>query len=61
MEEKLKKLFEYQRFIQNEHLNQVIGTSQQQESVCVELSDDQLFAAAGGKNNEVDDIDRKNI
>lgn len=47
MEKKLKKLFDYQRFAQNKHLDEVIKSTQDQE--VVELSDDAIFAAAGGQ------------
>lgn len=47
MEKKLKKLFDYQKFAQNKHLDGIIKSVIPEE--VVELEDDALFAAAGGK------------
>ena len=48
MDERLKKLFEYQKFEQNSRLAAIINNAQTQTSEAVELSDDQLFGVAGG-------------
>lgn len=53
MENKLKQLFDYQKFAQNPHLNEVLNNTQNEE--VVELSDDQLYAAAGGVKQEKDE------
>lgn len=53
MENKLKQLFDYQKFAQNPHLNEVFNDVLTETSV--ELSDDQLYAAAGGVKQEKDD------
>lgn len=61
MDSKLKKLFDYQRFANNPHLNEVIKNAQFEEST--ELCDDQLFAVTGGleqaKTNEQENKDNK--
>ena len=50
MEEKLKKLFDYQKFAQNPHLSEVIKASLSIASEqTVELADDALFSVAGGQ------------
>lgn len=47
MENKLKKLFDYQRFEQNEHLAKLIAETETRQAA--ELSDDDLaFVAAAG-------------
>lgn len=46
MDSKLKKLFDYQRFANNPHLNEVIKNAQLDGTT--ELCDDQLFAVTGG-------------
>lgn len=51
MDEKLKKLFEYQKFEQNAHLAAVINNAQTSTVEAVELSDEQLFGVAGGVDN----------
>ena len=51
MEDKLKKLFDYQKFIGNPHLNEVIkNTINTSLETSTELSDDTLFSVAGGTN-----------
>ena len=50
METKLKKLFDYQKFAQNENLNRIIKESS--ISTACELSDEVLFSVAGGKQEE---------
>lgn len=56
MENKLKKLFDYQRFEQNEHLAKLIAETETRQAA--EVSDDDLaFVAAAGNifeqnNNE---------
>lgn len=60
MDKKLKKLFEFQKFTKNESLEKVIEN--ERFEAAVEISDDQLFAAAGGvreKNKDESEIDRK--
>lgn len=51
MDEKLKKLFEYQKFEQNAHLAAVINNAQTSTVEAVKLSDEQLFGVAGGVDN----------
>ena len=46
MDSKLKKLFDYQRFVNNPHLNEVIKNAQFESAA--ELCDNQLFAVTGG-------------
>ena len=48
MDSKLKKLFDYQRFANNPHLNEVIKNAQLDGTT--ELCDDQLFAVTGGSD-----------
>lgn len=54
MDSKLKKLFDYQKFVKNPHLDEVIRSAQLEGTT--ELCDDQLFAVTGGaeqaKNEE---------
>ena len=50
MEEKLKKLFEYQKFEQNKKLEEVINSTK--VYVVDEVCDDALFAVTGGKNQD---------
>lgn len=51
MKDKLKKLFEYQKFIENPHLNEIIrNTLNTSLENSTELSDDALFSIAGGTN-----------
>ena len=50
MDSKLRKLFDYQKFANNTHLDEVIKSVQTEAST--ELCDDQLFAVAGGKTEE---------
>lgn len=45
--DKITNLFEYQKFERNPHLDEVINSALNDE--VVELSDEVLFAAAGGK------------
>lgn len=54
MENKLKKLFEYQKFAQNAHLAAVINNTQNatNEDSIAELSSDQLLCVTGGKQDE---------
>lgn len=47
MENRLKTLFEYQRFAPNAHLSAVIEDALQ-DSGAAELEDDELLLAAGG-------------
>ena len=49
MENKLRKLFEYQKFEQNKDLQNIINESLQYETTTV-LSDEMLGAVAGGQN-----------
>lgn len=60
MEKLLKTLFEYQKYVENPHLNEVIKTtlSSSTESA-VELTDESLFSVAGGANNQYEQ--QKNI
>lgn len=55
MDFKLKKLFDYQRFANNSHLDEVIKNAQLDGAT--ELCDDQLFAVTGG--SEQAKIDEK--
>lgn len=50
MDNKIKYLFEYQKFDKNSHLENVIDSCKT-EKAC-ELSDESLFAAAGGEKKE---------
>lgn len=61
MDEKLKKLFEYQKFEQNTRLAAIINNAQTQTSEAIELSDDQLFGVAGGsgQNDNYEEMVRK--
>lgn len=52
MEDKLKKLFEYQKFAQNARLAAVINNAEKVAVEAFELSDDELFGVAGGKGQE---------
>lgn len=47
MDKLLKKLFDYQKFAQNENLDRVIKQTAVDHKA--ELLDEQLFAVAGGK------------
>lgn len=49
-EEKLFKLFEYQKFERNSHLDEIISNSIDNETF--ELNDQALFAAVGGQSEE---------
>lgn len=57
MEKKLKKLFDYQKFAQNEHLEEVIKSTRTED--VVELQDDALFAAAGGQGQDNHKYDKE--
>ena len=48
MDSKLKKLFDYQKFAKNPHLDEVIRNAQLDRAT--ELCDDQLFAVTGGSD-----------
>lgn len=48
MEKKLKKLFDYQKFEQNEKLNKLISEAHYSASF-IKLSDEDLKQVAGGK------------
>lgn len=56
MENKLKQLFDYQKFAQNPRLNEAINNVEKDDAV--ELSDDQLFAAAGGVTTDKKEDDK---
>lgn len=51
MENKLKKLFDYQKFEQNKDLQDVIDSTVVYDGA-VSLSDDLLGSVAGGQNKE---------
>lgn len=59
MENKLKKLFDYQKFEQNKQLQTIINESLQLEATTV-LSDEMLGAIAGGQS-QPDNIDKDKI
>lgn len=50
MENKLKQLFEYQKFNENKHLSEQIKSLELEESK--EILDESLYAVAGGKKQE---------
>lgn len=52
MDKKLRKLFEFQKFSKNEHLEQAINETLNNEEYLVE--DEKLFVVAGGNNVEFD-------
>lgn len=51
MEKKLKKLFDYQKFAQNKHLDEIIKTTFSE--TVVGLNDDALFAVVGGIQEKI--------
>ena len=57
MENKLKKLLNYQKFAQNPDLDRIIESIRIEDTV--ELSDEALFAAAGGVKNNIEDKNKK--
>ena len=56
-EKKLRKLFEYQKFSQNPHLEEIIRHC---EGFSEELSDESLFAVAGGQGMDNQSEKEKN-
>ena len=56
MDSKLKKLFDYQRFTNNPHLDEVIKKAQFEE--VTELCDEQLFAVTGGAKQAKEDEEK---
>ena len=53
MENKLKKLLNYQKFAQNPDLDRVIKSTRIEDTV--ELSDEAIFAAAGGVRSNTEE------
>ena len=49
MDKKLKKLFEYQKFMKNPHLDEVINGCYE-KSYGIEVNDELLFAVGGGES-----------
>lgn len=56
MEEKLKKLFEYQKFEHNKKLDEIINLTR--VFVPDEISDAEMFAVTGGVQNSYDEQDK---